>query len=1103
MTKRSAPWNMVILLVLFSLTGCSEERDAGPTLEAIAANNRGVGLMGHFDYDGAREVFGELAERYPENHDFRINLAIATLNRQKEGDEQAALLMLGKVLEKQPDNLRARYCSAILELHGGASERASEHFRAVAEADPDDAYAAYYLGQTLMQQNQAEAAYGWYRQALNADPYLRSAYYAAFQALQRMRRREEARGMLTAYQRLADNPQARLAEMKYTRMGPKCEALAVDAQPALPVSRPEGELFGPAQVLVKTLPEGVSWSTRPESNLTVADIDGDGRLDVFVTRALRDPAGPNGILLGTEEGAFQLAADHPLAARTQVNAALWGDIDNDGRIDAYLLRRGPNELWRQTESGHWSDITASSASANGEHDSVDGALVDADHDGDLDIFVVNANGPNELLNNNLDGTFRPLATERGIAGAMTASRRVLFADLDQDRDLDLLVIHDTPPHEVYRNDRLWDYEPAPGFEELEAAPLVAAVSADADADGTVELYTLDVEGSLARWAVDPTGAWHGRQLDSSGADRLAVADFDGDGTPEALVSGKAGWKVLSLAEPRRTLFSPPDVALISILPVILGKAHGPSIVGLSAKKGEPISYPPGKARFRFLTLRFTGKEDTGQSMRSNASGLGTRFAARIGSRWSAGSTLRSDSGPGQSLQPVALGLGNATQADFVAIHWPDGVYQTELDLAAGAEHRIAETQRQLSSCPVLFTWDGSRFRFVSDLLGVGGLGYLLAPGVYAEPRPWENFLLPEGALAPRDGRYLLKLAEPLEETAYLDAARLIAYDLPPGWSMVLDERMGVGAPAPTARTVFYHREILPVQAVNDRGVFVTDRVRAADLVAAPPGPLDRRFIGRLQRDHVLELEFDTVLDGQDGEPWLIADGWIEYPYSQTSFAAWQANAAYRAPTLEARGADGRWVVVLEGFGYPAGMPRRMAVPLPKLPAGAKALRLTTNQEIYWDRIGVALAETPPKIPRHALALRAAEVAETGFAERTTGPQRQPYYHYARRAPLWDTRHMEGLYTAFGPATELIAQADDALAIIGPGEEIHLEFEARGVPPSEGWRRLFVLETHGWVKDRDLYTKDGETVGPLPNTGKRPGVREVLHGRYNTRYVSGG
>ena len=126
-------------------------------------------------------------------------------------------------------------------------------------------------------------------------------------------------------------------------------------------------------------------------------------------------------------------------------------------------------------------------------------------------------------------------------------------------------------------------------------------------------------------------------------------------------------------------------------------------------------------------------------MRTNASGIGARLAVRTGARWTVVDTYRADSGPGQSLQPLMLGLGGAPRIDFVSIDWSDGVLQTEMDLAAGSAHIIAETQRQLSSCPVLFSWDGEDWVFVSDLLGVGGIGYALAPGEY-----WSYALAPDG-----------------------------------------------------------------------------------------------------------------------------------------------------------------------------------------------------------------------------------------------------------------------------------------------------------------------------------------------------------------------
>ena len=101
------------------------------------------------------------------------------------------------------------------------------------------------------------------------------------------------------------------------------------------------------------------------------------------------------------------------------------------------------------------------------------------------------------------------------------------------------------------------------------------------------------------------------------------------------------------------------------------------------------------------------------------------------------------------------------------------------------------------------------------------------------------------------------------------------------------------------------------------------------------------------------------------------------------------------------------------FGYPAGMPRQMAFPLPPLPPGTTALRLRTSQEIYWDRVAVVYAEPLPEVRRQVLPPRAAALDAGASRSRTTGPQRTPHYDDERRAPLGDTRHPRGWYTEFG------------------------------------------------------------------------------------------
>jgi len=1072
--------------------------------QTVAANNRGVALMGRFDFETARQVFSGLVESHGDDKDLRVNLAIAVLNRQQEGDETTAEVILDGVIAEDQNHLRARFVRGLLSLHAGDSQTALDDFLVVVEADSNDPEAAYYIGQSLMQLESFEEALSWFERAIEGDPYLRSAHYRAFQALQRLGQPEEAEPFIERFQALENNPRAHVIEFKYTRMGRRASVAVIGWVPAENPPTPEGPIFTEPAPLAREVAQVQATESTRSPNVTVCDVDDDGVVDIFVAGVAAGADGGHNLVLISSNGSHVVAQDHPLAWVTHVNTALWGDVDNDGDNDVYLCRRGPNHLWLQTAPGEWAAAPEETGVTGGGLDTVDGALFDADHDGDLDIFLVQGDGDNDLLNNNRDGSFRSLAVDSPLAGGGRASRAVVVTDLDGDLDADLLVINQAPPHQVLENRLLWDYVPASGWDEFVASDVQAAVAGDVDADGRVELHTIDGAGRVHRWTERANGSWSAEPLSTETVGvgvslRLELGDVDGDGVLDLLISGERGWRLLSTGDGR--VMASSDAVLLSAGLAAVEPSRGPSLVGWSPSQGLMI-WRPGPGRHEFVALRLTGLDDEADSMRANASGIGTRLAARVGPRWTVLDTYRAHSGPGQSLQGVMVGLGGAPVIDYLALDWSDAVFQTEPALAPGPIHTIVETQRRMSGCPVLFAWDGARYAFVTGILGVGGIGLAVGPGEYAEPRPWENLMLPAGLLQPKDGKILLKLTEPMEEAAYIDAIRLVAYDLPPGWAMTLDERKHILGPAPTGRPLVYRTWAAPARAFNERGEDVTAVMTEIDHRAAPVGELDRRFIGRLEGEHILTLEFDKAINWLGRRLVLIADGWVENPYSSTSFAAWQAGADYRAPTLEARGADGCWTVVLEQFGYPAGMPRQISVPLPRLPVGTTALRLRSNQEIYWDRVIVMAAEVTEEIVRREIKLVTAVVEQVGFAKRTTGPERLPHYDHDQRAPLWDTRVQSGFYTSFGDALELVVAADDALAIFGPGEGLHLEFEAPIEAPLPGWSRVFVLETEGWCKDMDLYTRDGATLEPLPAAGRASSSTAMLAATHNRRWNGG-
>lgn len=1053
---------------------------AGCGSDPAKLNDAGAARMGRYEYAEAERLLAEAVANAPEWLDARVNLAIATLNRQQEGDEQRTLDILADVLDDDPHHLRALYTTAIVQLYMGDATRAAAGFRRVAELDPDDAYAAYFLGQSHLQQGDYAAAAARFQTSIELDAYLRSAYWAGSQALRRLDRHEEADRLFRDYQRLESNPASRLAGFSYREMGPKAAVVAASPHPVTPAANPEGPLFDNPRMV----------SPEHATSFTVADVDRDGTLDLVLTRT-----GTPMVLEGRGNG-YLPSASQPFAAAGPVTSILWGDLDDDGLLDAVMCTPDGVRPWRQHPADVWNPIAPLGALPCAA-----GALIDADSDGDLDVLTAGRDGT-ELYNNNRDGTFTALAGDLGLGGGH--GRQVLAVDLDNDRDLDIVILNRVPPHDIWQNDRTWQYRRFPGLEDLREANLAALAAADTDGNGNREIYASAANGDLLRWRFDGM-AWAAAELlvggtgAASAEDSAALdfADFDGDGDLE-LVRARANRVAILDPADGTPLFEQPAHGLTSARAVNSHPDKGPEVVAAGA--GGIVLWPAGTGRNRFVFVSPKGRSEADQ-MRSNASGIGTLTKLRHGGRWSVQDAIDPHSGPGQSLQPQSFGLAGHPKADFVVLEWSDGVSQTELDLYAGKVYAIAEVQRQLASCPVLFAWNGGAFEFVGDVLGGAALGYLEAPGRYAPPRPNERFLLGGDDLKARDGRYLIKLAEPMEEAAYLDAASLTVYDLPPGWSVVLDERLAVGGAPASGRPIFYRRVDNPHRVTDARGKDVTALAVARDHRAPPPGKLDHRFIGLLAEEQILTLDFAAPLEGEGAV--LVADGWIEYPYSQTSFAAWQAGLRYRPATLDAR-ADGVWRTVAEEFGYPAGMPRTMALPLPDLPEGTDALRLSSNMEVYWDRLRVVWEE-PFDGAATVLQPASARVARSGFARRTTGAQRLPHYDYAIRPPYWDAETPRGWYTAFGEATELVDQLDGALAIIGSGEEVHLEFPAPPTPPP-GFERYFAIEFHGWAKDMDLYTRDGHTLAPLPipDSIRREhlGRRDRLHGRYNVRFRGG-
>ncbi len=115
-----------------------------------------------------------------------------------------------------------------------------------------------------------------------------------------------------------------------------------------------------------------------------------------------------------------------------------GDIDGDGLTDLYFtgLNTG-NKLYRNVGGMQFEDITGTASVAHEDYFSTGAVFADIDGDGDLDLLVTAMHKQNVLYIN--DGTGNFTRKENSGLGPANGSMTMALADIDGDQDLDLYI----------------------------------------------------------------------------------------------------------------------------------------------------------------------------------------------------------------------------------------------------------------------------------------------------------------------------------------------------------------------------------------------------------------------------------------------------------------------------------------------------------------------------------------------------------------------------------------------------------------------------------------------------------------------------------------
>jgi tetratricopeptide (TPR) repeat protein len=432
--------------------------------------------------------------------------------------------------------------------------------------------------------------------------------------------------------------------------------------------------------------------------------------------------------------------------------------------------------------------------------------------------------------------------------------------------------------------------------------------------------------------------------------------------------------------------------------------------------------------------------------------------------------------------PLTFDLGSRKVADTVRITWPNGLIQNETKQAAGRAYVYREAQRLSGSCPLIWTWNGKEFQFITDVLGVAPLGASSGDGTTFPIDHDEYVQIPGEALQAVDGHYEIRVTEELSEVAYLDQLHLYALDHPAGEEIVTNERWK-SPPFPQLRLYGVKQRRYPVRAVDDAGADQLPRVTQLDRWY--PDTFRRNDSGVAEL-HALTLDFGSAAAPRN-EAILVLHGWVDWADGSTFLsAAQESKAGLIPPYLQVKNSRGEWQTVIQDMGMPDGKPKTLAVDLTgKFLSASREVRIVTNLCVYWDEIYLSNSNAAPRVTQTRVPTAAAEVRFRGFSESKIHPERkQPeMFFYAKSSPLSYWNPTPGRYTRYGDVLPLLEGVDDRYIVMGSGDEVRLQFNARALPPlPAGWRRDFLLKVDGWAKDRDANTAFSQSVEPLPFHG---------------------
>ena len=403
---------------------------------------------------------------------------------------------------------------------------------------------------------------------------------------------------------------------------------------------------------------------------------------------------------------------------------------------------------------------------------------DFNNDGRPDLCVITTHGVSLYRNDN--GVFRKQSDL--VTGSF---RKAVWIDFDHDYDLDLVLIG--PQSKLFRNNGDAGFGDETARFPFAAADALDAVPFDLNPDTPGFDLVISYQNRTGVLYHDKLGGAY-EALDipqlPAGAHGLVAFDFNRDS--------------------RTDLGAAPD-SILQNLPSGFQVTHGPVPVGVPLPQAGRLNraYIANDS----LMLDRDVSANYGNWIEIQLVGV-KNLKIPIGAKVEvkAGASYEKQTYAGV---PLVFRLGNHRTVDTVRITWPNGLIQNEPNQAVNRILTIKEAPRLSGSCPMIFTWNGERYTFITDVLGVAPLGASSGDGRFFPVDHQEFVSIPGEQLRPRDGAYEVHVAEELREVSYLDQIRLQALDHPANLAIVTNEKFK-SPPFPDFRLFGVDRPVYPL-----------------------------------------------------------------------------------------------------------------------------------------------------------------------------------------------------------------------------------------------------------------------------------------------------